>query len=211
MNLYTFYSDSHSELYNNYFLKSLNKTDGDKFKLFTKKVEQKTETGSFNENGFNSTMNDKVELLLDAINDNWGNWFLFADCDIQFLNTFYNDLISYQADNLDIVVQSDLGTLCAGFFMGNANNNLKAIMEKIHKNIKNFHNDQIALNLYKDMVSYKYFDKNKYFTIANVNGGGVWSGQKDLNIPKDILVHHANFTIGVSDKINLMNYIKKSQ
>jgi len=210
MKLYTFYSDTHTVLYEDYFLKSL-KENGTEFELLTKKVDQKTLNGSFNDVGFNSTMKDKVSLLIDAINDNWGEWFLFSDCDIQFLKPFYDDIISYQKDGVDMVAQSDLGTLCAGFFMGYADDNLKKIMNKIYQNIENFHNDQLALNLYSNDINYELLDTNKYFTIANINGGNVWSGQTSYNVPKNILVHHSNFTIGVDDKIKLMKYIKENQ
>lgn len=209
MKIYTFYSKSHEIIYHNYFLESLKKY-GPELELVTKVVDQKTMSGSFDEVGFNSTMKDKIALLLDAINENWGSWFIFSDCDIQFLDYFYEDLISYINNDKDIIAQSDLGTMCAGFFIGKADTNLKKIMEKIYNNIENFHNDQIALNYYNNMISWGLMDSNNYYTIANSNGGRVWNGDYNLKIPTDIIVHHANFTIGVENKIKLLEYIKEN-
>ena len=43
--IYTFYSDSHSELFNNYFLPSFNEHLSESFVLYTMNIEQKCETG----------------------------------------------------------------------------------------------------------------------------------------------------------------------
>jgi len=207
MNLYTFYSESHKDIYENYLLKSLRK-NGKGFTLHVKKAEQKTKTGSFYDAGFNSAMKDKIKLILNAINANKDDWFVFADCDIQFLQPLYDDLNSYKDNDVDIIAQSDLGTLCAGFFMAKANNRIQNLMQIIYDNIESFHNDQVALNNYKDMVNYKLLDSDKYFTIANVNGGNVWNGETDLILPSNIIMHHANFTVGVENKIKLLNFVK---
>ena len=35
----------------------------------------------------------------------------------------------------------------------------------------------------------------------------VWDGQ-DFNIPADIIMHHANWIVGVQNKIKLLNLVK---
>jgi hypothetical protein len=50
-------------------------------------------------------------------------------------------------------------------------------------------------------------DRNKYWTIANYTGG-VWNGSIDFKVPENILVHHANWTIGTDNKIKLLNEVR---
>jgi hypothetical protein len=49
---------------------------------------------------------------------------------------------------------------------------------------------------------------DKYWTIAFSTNGVVWDGQ-EVTCPNTVIAHHANFTIGMKNKINLMNTIKK--
>ena len=211
MNLYTFYSDTHLRLYEDYFIKSLINTDFDKVNLIVTKVEQQSKSGAFMEAGWLVTMRDKMDLLCEAIDENWGSWFIFADCDIQFLKPFYDDLCLHKNDQYDLIAQSDTGTICAGFFLAKADTKLKKLFNKVRKNITNDFNDQVALNAYSDMIEWRLLDSSKYFTIGNFNGGKVWNGETDIIIPENILVHHANFTVGVENKILLMEYVKNSR
>lgn len=209
MKLYTFYSDSHEELYHNYFLKSFHEHNlGDSFELDVTKVDQKG-NGDFGTDGFNATMVDKVAILQRAVEENPDQPFVFADCDIQFFSNFHDDILSYLDDKTDMVAQSDNGTICAGFFIGRGTKVMKKFMDYIHKVTPQFANDQVAMNAHKGRVRYKLLPQDKYFTIAKVNGGKVWNGETGFDLPENIMVHHANFTIGVPRKIELFDYIKQ--
>lgn len=211
MKLYTFYSDSHLELYENFFIKSFKENSMEKsFDLISLKVDQKSSTGDFNSDGFNSTMVDKVEIILQAINDNWGEPFMFCDCDIQFLRDFKQDILSYLDDKIDLYAQSDAGTICAGFLMVKANKISKKFIEKIIKETPKFSNDQVCMNYYKNHIRYKLLPEDKYFTIASANNAKVWNGEENFQVPSGILVHHANYTIGISNKKKLMELVKKN-
>ena len=73
-------------------------------------------------------------------------------------------------------------------------------------------NDQVALNRLKDMVDYKFLDKEKYYTIGNFydnpDGTHVWDGVTSIMPPKNMKLHHANYVVGVEDKIKLIKLIK---
>lgn len=208
MKLYTFYSDSHQELYEKYFLKSFKEHNlGDSFELDVTKVEQKG-SGDFNSKGFNETMLEKLQVLKRAVLENPNKPFVFADCDIQFFKNFHDDILSYIDDTTDLVAQSDNGTICAGFFVARGTKVMKKFLDYIYDVTPKYANDQVAINANKGRVRYKLLPKDKYFTIASVNGAQVWHGQQDFELPSNILVHHANFTIGVPNKIQLFQYIQ---
>lgn len=209
MKLYTFYSDSHEELYNDYFLESFKKHGLDKhFELDATKVDQKG-NGDFGTQGFNSTMVDKVEILLRAVEENPDQPFVFADCDIQFFEDFHDDILTYLDDKTDMVAQSDNGTICAGFFIGRGTKVMKKFLQYIHKVTPNYANDQVAMNVHKGRVRYKLLPQDKYFTIASVNGARVWEGETSYTLPDNIMVHHANFTIGVPRKVEMFEYVRE--
>ena len=76
MKLYTFYSDTHTELYEDYFLKSFNDYGLNKsFELDSTLINQHKGNGAFDSEGFNSSMMDKVEILQRAAEENINKYF----------------------------------------------------------------------------------------------------------------------------------------
>ena len=78
MKIYTHYSDSHKPLYEN-FKKTLRE-------LYTKEEvliralyhPQTTKSGSFMTHGWLDSMDYKLNLILDALNENKDSWFIFS-------------------------------------------------------------------------------------------------------------------------------------
>jgi hypothetical protein len=209
MKLYTFYSESHKELYENYFLESFNRLNlGDDFELDATIVSQKG-NGDFGTKGFKATMVDKIEILFRAVEENPDQPFVFADCDIQFFENFHDDILTHLDDKTDMVAQSDNGTICAGLFIARGTKVMKKFLQHIHKVTPDYANEQVAMNVHKGRVRYKLLPQDKYFTIAMVNGAKVWEGETNYDLPKNIMVHHANFTIGVPRKAELFEYVRE--
>jgi len=165
MKIYTHYSDSHKPLYEN-FKKTLRE-------LYTKEEvliralyhPQTTKSGSFMTHGWLDSMDYKLNLILDALNENKDSWFIFSDCDVQFFKPFLNDL-EETLNNYDIVCQEDRQSMCAGFFASKSNPKTLKLFESIKKNFRQLVNDQVALNEFNNLVSYKLLDNKKYYTIV---------------------------------------------
>lgn len=212
MKMYTFYSESHRDIYEDYFLKSFKKNKLDEnFELITKVVPQLSDNGGFNSKGFNETMNFKLDLLLEAVKENKDKYFMYCDCDVQFIHNFYQDIISYQNENIDIYAQPDEHTICAGFFMAKSNIIFEKFIKKVQKKLKEInyqYNDQVIMNQLKSFIRFKLLPKEKYFSIGNYNGGKVWKIGDEIKKTEEILVHHANYTIGTETKKALMNGLK---
>lgn len=212
MKIYTHYSDSHKSMYNDFFKSSLRK-------LYSKEQvsirgcyhKQTTHNGYFMTEGWLDAMDIKLDVILNALHENTNEWFIFADCDIQFLNPFIDDLENELRD-VDIVCQNDCDTMCAGFFACKSNSATLALFQNVKKHFKFMVNDQIALNNFKDTVKYKLLDIEKYFTIGNIfnnkDGTHVWDNITSVEPPNNILIHHANYVKGVDNKIKLLNMIK---
>jgi len=67
--------------------------------------------------------------------------------------------------------------------------------------------DQDALNQHLHLLSYKLLPRDKYFTIGSVSEGKILS-ESNLLVKKNIIMHHANYIIGLKDKIDLMSDVK---
>jgi len=212
MNIYTHYSDSHKELYEDYFKPSLRAIyTKDEACIRAAYHKQTTSQGKFMEAGWLDSMRYKLQVILQAIEENDNDYFIFADTDIIFYNPFIDDLKKTLGDR-DLACQEDCNSLCAGFFIARGNDKNKKLFTEIYNNFTEMVNDQVALNHFKDMVDYKLLDREKYYTIGNFfnNSDGThrWDGVTNILPPKKIKIHHANYVEGVAEKIKLINLIK---
>ena len=212
VNIYTHYSKSHEVFYNNYFLPSLrNHYTKDEVNVRVYKQDQYTQDGTFMESGWIKTMEEKLEVIIQAIQENWNKWFIFSDCDIQFFGKFV-DIVEKELESVDIVAQEDIGTLCAGFFGCKGNDVMLDVFKKVLVTFKQLGNDQVALNYYRNEYKYKYLNSNQFYTIGHENkqlDSPIWDNISIPLISKSILVHHANFVVGVKNKLKLMEIVKK--
>ena len=115
MRLYSFYTDSHAILKDNWFLPSLKETNKD-LEIIIKYYDQECPSAEYLKAGWNQTMFRKVEMILEAIEDNWGSIFIYADIDIQFFGSI-KEVIEREMEGYDMVVQKDRpdGLICAVF------------------------------------------------------------------------------------------------
>lgn len=207
--LYSFYTPSHKILKDEWFLPSIQ----DDYDVTIEFHEQECPSGNFAEKGWITVMLRKVDLILKGIEENWGNIFVYADIDIQFFGPTQKSILK-ALENNDIVVQKDQpnGMICAGFFACKANDKMLALWEKIKETmIKDHQRDQPTLNrfLKKDnMYNIQWDYLPVEFFGAGTLTGKSWKPGKKLTIPKNTLMHHANFTKGVHNKLAQLKYVR---
>lgn len=210
MKIITFYSDSHYEMYNDFFLESYNKHLRE-HTLITKKIEQISQTGEYESSGFDNVMLEKIKFIIENIDLNDPSLLVYADCDVQFFNNFKIDL----GDN-DILFQNDYNSYCAGFFVTKQTQNVLDFFLDVKQRFINLMNgiihDQVVINLMfsegYNHIKKDFLPSDKFWTVAFSTNGYHWNGQ-DINVPDDIVMHHANFTIGISNKIKLLKLVKE--
>jgi len=212
--IYTHYSDSHKELYENFFKKSLRSLySNNDVAIRYMHHTQTTHDGTFMTQGWLDSMSFKLDVILSAIEENKEGWFIFADCDIQFLSRFVEDLES-QLTDVDLVCQEDCGSMCAGFFACKGTPAAKNLFETIKKTFRLLVNDQVALNEHQKLISYKLLDNKKYYTIGNyfknIDGTHNWDNTTNIIPPREVLVHHANYVCGVQNKVKLLTMIRSN-
>src|SRR5947207_1978386 len=143
--LYAIYTPSHAILKDTYFLPSIQ----DDFELIIEKVEQTCPTAQFMSQGWTDTTIKKVDLIIRAIEENWGSLFIFSDVDIQFFAPIQDLILSLIKDN-DIIMQKNCpsGVLCTGFFACRGNEKTLRLWKDVKKLMEKHSSksDQISFN-----------------------------------------------------------------
>jgi hypothetical protein len=200
MKLYTIYTESHKEMYNNYFLKTL----PNEFEVIATEIPQECTTGEFYSAGWDKTCYKKTELYLRACEENMGEIFAFSDVDIQFFGKIKEVLLEELGD-FDIACQNDTGPYyCSGFFVCRGNERTLNMFREMVRNYSR--EDQTTLNNHIHLVNSKFLSY-KFFTIGHLLNTA-WTGQ-DFEMKYEILMHHSNWVIGIENKIRLMDIIRE--
>jgi hypothetical protein len=218
MKIYTTFSESHKPLFEKYFLPSYKEQNkGKDFSLYVSEMDQISENGSYSTVGFRESTSDKLKVIIQAISDNMGERIIYCDPDIQFFNGFKEDILKYNTlqPEVDIFCQCDTPRcpenviLCTGFMVLTCTQKLKTVFENALTHIDKFEHDQYAFNYFaKKALNWRILPEEKYYTIAYNTGNVVWNGEEYNNIPDGIIMHHANWTVGVNNKLKLLEYIK---
>jgi len=200
MKIYTIHTPSHDKMYKEHFLPSL--PDG--FELESKTITQECATGSYYKDGWDKTCYKKVQYYKEICEKNQGQIYVFSDVDIQFFNLTPQDLIDELGD-FDIACQNDTGMIyCSGFWVCKGNERtldlFTAMLEKYHLE------DQTSLNEQIWRARSKFLS-HKFFTIGHLMGAQ-WKEQP-FNIPPDIKMHHANWTVGLFNKEKLLTIVRE--
>lgn len=219
MNFYTFYTPSHKGLYRDFFLPYFPLKD---FDLHALEFPQEERSGVYGTKGFNRTVVKKIELLVDACGNNMGKTIVYGDCDIQFFENSHllKENVIKEISSLDMIFQQDgrpssTHNLCSGFFAFRCNDLVLNFLNHVLARVPKYKEDQFVINsqIKKFPIKHGFFS-DKFYTHARDNQWENWDGIRPLNIKtnlKDILVHHANWTLGVDNKIKLLNFIKNAR
>ena len=254
--LYVFSSESHDLFKNNFFIPSIK----DDFELVEFKFSQNG-SGEYYETGWIETMEEKIEVIIQAIHENWGDWFVYSDVDVQFFREIIPILekeLQYK-EGRDIVFQSDhpypKPVACAGFFAAFGNEKTLRLWSDVRDRVKVTREcDQVALNKLlldfdhhlnrdKDPLNWGFLpncfygagsESAHFLKLENSDdstsgmklkfkSGWSWNPEAEktemhpnwanpeqyqLKIPKDIAMHHANYTIGIDNKVKLLQAVK---
>jgi hypothetical protein len=204
MKIYTFYSDSHKYLYD-IFIESLRDSNPE-IDVVTDILDQEG-SGSFMENGWESTMDKKLDQIIRACEI--GETFIHSDSDVIFLKDIKEEILLELGDS-DIAFQDDgeVG-LCMGFFICKPNPKIISLFKKVKEILPEFQgHDQNAINsIIKNYgVNYKKLS-HRFFNYGQTRHK-IWNGE-DFEVPKNVLVFHANWTIGIENKLKLISLVKQ--
>ncbi len=212
MKLLTFYSDSHEEMYTNYFLDSYNKYLTQSFELIPNKIDQICVSGDYGSDGFSNAMLEKINHIINNIDITDKELLVFADCDIQFFTDFSKEITDELGD-YDIKFQSDVTCICAGFFVCQQSQTVLDFFKLVQNTLKSVMNqkvdDQQVINhiIHKHPIKWALLS-NKFFTVVMATGPKQWNGE-DFELKEAIYTQHANWTVGLKNKYKLLDMARE--
>ena len=202
MRVYTYYTESHKILFENYFKKTI--VDLEIYATFG---EQECKTGSYYKDGWKKTTMKKVDVFIKAVEENMNDIFVFSDVDIQFFGPIKDQLL-IELEDYDIAIQNDYnGGLCSGFFICRGNERTLKMFQNMKNNHDKYLEDQHALNMNLNFCKFKVLSP-RFWTFGAY--GTQWKGQ-NFDIPDNLLMHHSNWTEGIDNKIKLLEVVKYKQ
>lgn len=217
MKLYTCFTPSHRPLLEQHFLPSL-PAEFMHDKLRPKQIEQRSVTGEFGSSGFQATCLDKVDVILEALRTETEP-FLFSDVDVRFYGPVVDDLLKCLGD-ADMAFQWDgpRGRECTGFMVLRPSPKLLRFWENVgDRMVDKDMMDQDAVHTELDWAKKWHGDKliktvilpERYWTFGRNDKH--WKPGMRVNPPADMLVHHANWTVGVENKLRLLEAVAAHQ
>ena len=198
MKLVSVYSESHRVFKDKWFLPSI-KDDYELHLHFCPTNGQ----GRFMEDDWVKAIKFKAEVIIQSIKDFRGETFVYSDIDVQFFLPT-QPIIEEALKNNDIVCQLNRpwGTLCTGFFAMKANKVTSSLWERVYKAIEQERRDQLALNRFiRSLSGIRYQELPKSFFGGGTFSKTRWMPGDTLFMPSRPVMHHANCTVGVQNKI----------
>ena len=200
LRIYSLYTPSHALLKERFFVPSLPKDLDLRLHYFDNPGE-----GLIHDASFCRAIIRKVELILQAIEENWGGLFVWCDIDAQFFGPIEDAVLKY-ADKRDIVFQVDAPgpALCDGLFACRGNDGTRWLWEETLRFVRtpeSHGDDQLRV---RELLGAPGKLKTGYLP-PTFMGGGTFTGKHwlpgdDQIVPEGLLAHHANFTCGVENK-----------
>ena len=216
--IYACYSPSHAPLVEKHFLPSI--PEG--FDVVLRKNPQVCETGEFGSVGFSSATRNKISLILEAI-ERETEPFVVSDVDIRFYNFTPSDLENEmeslarrknettpqdsRSHKPDLICQDDHVSLCTGFMFIRPNSATHNVFKLALDNCLWFSDDQAVLNNFvlprlAGQVVVSILPNNRYWNI-----GPNCPNQDDATPPPNLAIHHANWVIGIQNKMRLLDSV----
>lgn len=212
MKLYCFFTPSHEVFYKEWLLPSASR----EYEVIPiKHKEQISKSSEYAKSGWRETQYNKVLAWKKAVEQNMGEVIICCDVDIQFIGdskTFFEHIIA----DKDIAFQQNFrgGPICSGFFVCRCSLKTQNFFEIIANRLKKIMHEDGGGEQYEmqQLLSEKWYELN----VLKLSYDKVWcpgmeyKSLKDLNVPKDMLVHHANWTEGLENKVEQLEYIKSN-
>jgi hypothetical protein len=206
--VYACYTPSHRGLFEEHFVPSLPKClTADNFGA--RPLPQQSATGAFQSDGFQATCLAKVGYILEVLAANLGGEpFIFSDVDVRFYGDPTADLMTLLGDK-DMLFQDDgPGGACTGFMIMRPTPRVIEFWRMVAKWMREGNQlDQDAANRVLETKLAPSFAllPERYWTVGR--NGKVWEPGQPVNPPHDLMVHHANWTVGVENKLALLDAV----
>jgi hypothetical protein len=182
--------------------------------------------GAWRTPGFDWAVRRKVKFIADTIAANQGDLIVWTDIDIQFFRPVAPVLEALMKDHPEVDMMFQRGShkheeVCTGFFVCRCTKKMLFFWRMVQIMMWPFGylGDQYVINRMMCvferfrplpfnlfMVKWAYLPDTFY--CPGVNSSRLWKPGDTLDIPEGVYLHHANWTIGIKNKIAQFEYVK---
>ena len=209
--MFVYLTPSHKEMFEKYFYPSFKKFIEPRGVTFEMEYgDQVCSSATYNGDGSHKLWEERLweyywQICVDTrIND----IIMFVDADVIFLNDNIIDSTIKGLNSNDAMFARDKHfSISAGFQAYRISNVTKTFLEVARKILSYSKNDQVVLNKLKRRIDYKRYDWKDVYSIYHYNHK-VWNGNSRIVIPSNISCFHANWTMGVENKMKFLSVIK---
>ena len=213
LTLCTFYTPSHSLLYEDWLLPSAQSIDLEiNSRSYTTQL---CESASYAEKGWRSTQIKKLANYISILKSKCDSDIIVgSDTDVQFIRPCKDKLIEFLGDD-EISFQENVdGKVCSGFFVARCNKNVIDFFEKAMNSLtREYIKSRVGGG--EQYEIWKLIDNgNHNAKLGMLPKDEIWNPRQkydkleELNIPDNMLVHHANWTHGTENKIKQLEYVR---
>jgi len=207
--LFTYYTATHEGLFERFFYPSYLEHLSRDFELTVVKGDQLC-SGSYMQTNWTLQLRERIIYLNEFIQTTKSNYFLLSDVDVIFYKNIKDELIE-EIKGFDLVMQDDSfegmpNNLCAGFYFCRINETTKAFFAKVSAEFNDELDDQGNINhhlIRSNKIRFKALPRRFY----NLR---FWKPGDVIRYPDfPIVMYHANFTIGVANKLFLLENFQR--
>jgi len=220
LNLYTCLTPSHRLLLRRHFLPSVPSDLTPIIQQFDQPIINKQNgehsSGVYGKNGFNEAVELKIIYLRECIQneiETGGEPFIFSDVDVRFYGPIAESALQ-GLGNHDIAFQQDRpGGCCTGFMVIRPNLRNISLFEQTLSVMKQLGTeDQIATEvvLKRSTHDWIHLPERKFWSIGQSvrQTGCAWIPGQPVDPPSELLMHHANWTVGLDNKAALLEIVR---
>jgi len=196
------FTPSHERLKDDWFLRTLR----DEYVLSLHPCDVRG-PGTYMQEDWTRAVIFKSERIIEAIEDNWNDVFVYSDVDVVFFRPTKTEVLTALADR-DIVCQLDdpAGNLCTGFFAARANEATLRLWRDVRRAVEREGRDQLAFNrLLRQQPGLRFGALPPSFFGAGTFAGRYMDRRQRFYIPPNAAMFHANWTLGVDNKMALLS------
>lgn len=199
VSVFTSFSDSHADYYDNYLKPSLPKGTN----VFIKKVTQHCQSGIYLSDGWLNQMTEKLDFMIEMVENN--EIFIYLDVDVKVRSEYAFSTMIEELGDHDMAFQKDKNIACAGVFIGRRNPQTIKLFKMAREVIGKYGCDQPAINacLKESGVKWKFLSKK--FWNFSFFAPFEWDGGLRFQIPNDVVLVHANWCKGEELKRKILD------
>lgn len=199
--VYSFYSESHKEMFRDYLQASMPAGTDFQYRV----VPQHCQSGEYHQDGWQAQMAEKLRYLIEIAEK--GETFIFLDADIKIRSPYFAAVMLEELCDADIALQKDHQTACAGCFIARGNAKTVKLFKDALDIIGDHKCDQPAINaiLKRSEVKWRYLT-SKFWNYSHFMARE-WDGVRVFTIPSSAILVHANWTRGLDKKRRILDMV----